>query len=112
MLEKVKREVIQLLTRVEPVTREQMEAMEQRRREERERERQKMQLKHDQVSALQNPDAPGAAAPESAPPSTPFVREGRKVGRNDPCRSEEHTSELQSRGHLVCRLLLAKKKRN
>src|SRR5690625_6796745 len=30
--------------------------------------------------------------------------EGRAVGR-----SEEHTSELQSRGHLVCRLLLEKK---
>src|SRR5690625_6553327 len=27
-------------------------------------------------------------------------------------RSEEHTSELQSRGHLVCRLLLEKKKTN
>src|SRR5690625_6646235 len=27
-----------------------------------------------------------------------------------PPRSEEHTSELQSRGQLVCRLLLAKKK--
>src|SRR5690625_7470094 len=27
-----------------------------------------------------------------------------------PTRSEEHTSELQSRGHLVCRLLLEKKK--
>src|SRR5690625_5720462 len=26
-------------------------------------------------------------------------------------RSEEHTSELQSRGHLVCRLLLEKKER-
>src|SRR5207253_10688840 len=26
-----------------------------------------------------------------------------------PNRSEEHTSELQSRGHLVCRLLLEKK---
>src|SRR5437870_7907843 len=26
-------------------------------------------------------------------------------------RSEEHTSELQSRGHIVCRLLLEKKKR-
>src|SRR5690625_2447458 len=26
-----------------------------------------------------------------------------------PFRSEEHTSELQSRGHLVCRLLLEKK---
>src|SRR5256884_99743 len=29
-----------------------------------------------------------------------------------PIRSEEHTSELQSRLHLVCRLLLEKKKKN
>src|SRR5207253_10987771 len=29
--------------------------------------------------------------------------------RYDALRSEEHTSELQSRGHLVCRLLLEKK---
>src|SRR3712207_7542753 len=29
-----------------------------------------------------------------------------------PCRSEEHTSELQSRQYLVCRLLLEKKKQN
>src|SRR3989449_2501230 len=29
-----------------------------------------------------------------------------------PMRSEEHTSELQSRLHLVCRLLLEKKKKN
>src|SRR5689334_24288108 len=28
------------------------------------------------------------------------------------CRSEEHTSELQSQFHLVCRLLLEKKKTN
>src|SRR3712207_9008540 len=28
------------------------------------------------------------------------------------CRSEEHTSELQSRQYLVCRLLLEKKKNN
>src|SRR5207253_9399186 len=32
-------------------------------------------------------------------------------GRDTIPRSEEHTSELQSRGHLVCRLLLEKKKR-
>src|SRR5690625_6301199 len=30
--------------------------------------------------------------------------------KQDAKRSEEHTSELQSRGHLVCRLLLEKKK--
>src|SRR3989442_2998056 len=31
-------------------------------------------------------------------------------GRTGALRSEEHTSELQSRPHLVCRLLLEKKK--
>src|SRR5690625_6321077 len=39
----------------------------------------------------------------------------RRCLREEDCvarlgRSEEHTSELQSRGHLVCRLLLEKKK--
>src|SRR6266498_4446945 len=33
-----------------------------------------------------------------------------KYGLGEPKRSEEHTSELQSRPHLVCRLLLEKKK--
>src|SRR5687768_18233836 len=33
-----------------------------------------------------------------------------RAGKNQPVRSEEHTSELQSRLHLVCRLLLEKKK--
>src|SRR5690625_6576250 len=49
------------------------------------------------------------------------VAEGRRLGdpetihyglvprANRGIRSEEHTSELQSRGHLVCRLLLEKK---
>src|SRR2546422_2108731 len=47
------------------------------------------------------------------------VDAGRRAGlgrgeyaREDPAkRSEEHTSELQSRLHLVCRLLLEKKKK-
>src|SRR5687768_17951245 len=34
----------------------------------------------------------------------------RQVHASTPRRSEEHTSELQSRLHLVCRLLLEKKK--
>src|SRR2546422_7745718 len=41
-------------------------------------------------------------------------KSARDVGSTLPCaraRSEEHTSELQSRLHLVCRLLLEKKKR-
>src|SRR5262245_63313869 len=35
----------------------------------------------------------------------------RRCGRRRRNRSEEHTSELQSLRHLVCRLLLEKKKR-
>src|SRR5690625_4587392 len=38
------------------------------------------------------------------------VRESELLRTVDLVRSEEHTSELQSRGHLVCRLLLEKKK--
>src|SRR5690625_6802660 len=38
------------------------------------------------------------------------ARPGRLPLGDLPHRSEEHTSELQSRGHLVCRLLLEKKK--
>src|SRR5207249_6294253 len=41
-----------------------------------------------------------------APPS-----KGAIVGSRPSCRSEEHTSELQSRFDLVCRLLLEKKKK-
>src|SRR5690625_6969574 len=36
--------------------------------------------------------------------------EENTASTGDLVRSEEHTSELQSRGHLVCRLLLEKKK--
>src|SRR5438552_19105023 len=43
--------------------------------------------------------------PRSGPPArSPHSRTG--------VRSEEHTSELQSPDHLVCRLLLEKKKKN
>src|SRR5438552_14152581 len=38
-------------------------------------------------------------------------RSGRRVARVPLVRSEEHTSELQSPDHLVCRLLLEKKKK-
>src|SRR2546422_6931955 len=44
--------------------------------------------------------APAASALRPTPPATQLL-----------VRSEEHTSELQSRLHLVCRLLLEKKKK-
>src|SRR5690554_7577110 len=54
----------------------------------------------------------------SATISTPLLQSENKVYHNfkdslsfTSSRSEEHTSELQSRPHLVCRLLLEKKKK-
>src|SRR5258708_17422938 len=44
---------------------------------------------------------------EAAPRPLPAKSGAREISRS---RSEEHTSELQSPDHLVCRLLLEKKK--
>src|SRR2546422_8401827 len=43
---------------------------------------------------------------------TPALRTRLEQDASQSPRSEEHTSELQSRLHLVCRLLLEKKKNN
>src|SRR3712207_7263828 len=43
-------------------------------------------------------------------PTAIVEAENKRIGRRSGPRSEEHTSELQSRQYLVCRLLLEKKK--
>src|SRR3989449_6240040 len=53
-----------------------------------------------------HPHKHGKAEPRKGVAATPRLRFGTSVFG----RSEEHTSELQSRLHLVCRLLLEKKK--
>src|SRR5436305_3363413 len=55
---------------------------------------------HDALPILNGQHGPGQRAGVRGPP-----------GRPGTLRSEEHTSELQSRPQLVCRLLLEKKKR-
>src|SRR5690625_6927865 len=65
-----------------------------------------------QPARPQAPVAPLPAEPPGAAPSLLFFDEfdGAAGSAPDPAnRSEEHTSELQSRGHLVCRLLLENK---
>src|SRR3989304_9960647 len=67
-----------------------------------------------------NDPAPPEISPLSLHAALPISRPGRRSGRpsagpadrrhSGPPRSEEHTSELQSRLHLVCRLLLGTKK--
>src|SRR2546422_7939718 len=47
----------------------------------------------------------------TTPRGSAVVPEGKIISSVELRRSEEHTSELQSRLHLVCRLLLEKKKK-
>src|SRR2546422_11389462 len=63
---------------------------------------------HDALPICVRGVARGPAALER-PGLRPDDRAGAQPG--DEPRSEEHTSELQSRLHLVCRLLLEKKKK-
>jgi preprotein translocase subunit SecA len=76
LLERIKHEVIRILARVQVKAEEDVEAVEARRRQEA-----PMQFRHDEARAA------GAPPPDAAAPPVPetFVREGRKVGRNEPC---------------------------
>src|SRR3712207_8843298 len=63
--------------------------------------------------------APAGGSPRRARGGTPAAAPGTSARRRGQAscpgtsgRSEEHTSELQSRQYLVCRLLLEKKKTN
>src|SRR3712207_7339226 len=66
------------------------------------------------ISLVGSPRGPipqrGLGPPPSSPPGLP-IYVSKTVGEGRSTRSEEHTSELQSRQYLVCRLLLEKKKK-
>src|SRR5439155_7684896 len=67
------------------------------------RERTSRPSPHPDTAQTPASSKPGSAPPAGTcqPPPPPAPNPPAEVGK----RSEEHTSELQSRGHLVCRLL-------
>ncbi|UTF59652.1 preprotein translocase subunit SecA [Gilvimarinus sp. DA14] len=99
MLDTVKEETIKLLARVEPITQEQMDQVEQRRREMEEQQRRQMQLKHEQASAM-GEASQGASEQPGQQGSAPYTRDGRKVGRNDPCPCGSGQKYKQCHGKL------------
>src|SRR5690625_4342227 len=70
-------------------------------------------LYYDRVPKLSTCEKVAVYADPSPSNNTRTKSSRKSVGiiayKNGNIRSEEHTSELQSRGHLVCRLLLEKK---
>ncbi|MCP8900236.1 preprotein translocase subunit SecA [Gilvimarinus xylanilyticus] len=100
MLDNVKAETIKLLARVEPITQEQMDQMEQRRREQEAQLRQQMQTKHEQASALGEAPQPQSEPATGQANAQPYTRDGRKVGRNDPCPCGSGQKFKQCHGKL------------
>src|SRR2546422_5504436 len=66
----------------------------------------------DRRDLAQARDAYVAEIPRRGQDDTAWYNAGSAALAAGDARSEEHTSELQSRLHLVCRLLLEKKKRH
>src|SRR3712207_7110418 len=68
--------------------------------------------RHSEVDGLDRVDDPAAATQPAAARAIDLIEPARAQQRGPALalRSEEHTSELQSRQYLVCRLLLEKKK--
>ncbi|GAB2878181.1 preprotein translocase subunit SecA [Microbulbifer echini] len=92
MLENLKHEVVRILAHVEPMTREQMDELEERRLEE--QRQQQLELQHAEASAL----------PESEPQQQATLvpeRRGPKVGRNDPCPCGSGKKYKQCHGKLA-----------
>ena len=91
-LDNVKLEVIRTLSTVELRRQEEVEALEQQRREAAERE---MNLQHQNIE-----DSAQAAAPEGADESMTFQRQDRKVGRNEPCPCGSGKKYKQCHGRI------------
>ncbi len=94
MLDRIKLEVIGILSKVQVRAEEDVQAVEEQRRS-----TAPMQFEHAQASAMSEGEASAADEPEKR--HEPFVREGRKVGRNEPCPCGSGKKYKQCHGRLA-----------
>jgi preprotein translocase subunit SecA len=93
MLDRIKHEVASILSRVQIRSEAELEALEAQRRQ----HDQDMQFQHAEVNTMQAQEE-GEAQAEVA---TPYVREGRKVGRNEPCPCGSGKKYKQCHGRIA-----------
>ena len=94
MLERIKHEVIGILSKVQVRTESDVDAVEQQRRSH-------VQMNYQHADANSMSEQPAEAEGEAAPARTPFTREGRKVGRNEPCPCGSGKKYKQCHGKLT-----------
>ncbi len=99
LLSRVKHDTVRFLVRLQVRREEDINALEQRRREE--EARQRLAFQHAEATAMgEVPDAAPADAGRAPRTPTPFVREDIKVGRNEPCPCGSGKKFKQCHGKL------------
>lgn len=98
MLNDIKHEVVRFLSRVEIRREEDVDAVERQRREAQEQE--ERHYVHDESSALENNETAESDVANEQEPATPYKREDRKVGRNEPCHCGSGKKFKQCHGKL------------
>jgi preprotein translocase subunit SecA len=95
LLSRIKHEVISILTKVRVRAEEDVQAVEQQRRAP-----VSMQYQHAEAAAMAAAGGGEPLAAAEAESQVPFVREGRKVGRNEPCPCGSGKKYKQCHGRL------------
>jgi len=97
MIEQVKHDSVSILCRIRIQSEDELAELEARRKKE-----EQMKFQHAEASALgaQPPQAAQPGQPAQAAPQAPFVRDGRKVGRNEPCPCGSGKKYKQCHGKL------------
>jgi preprotein translocase subunit SecA len=95
LLERIKMDVVSVLSKFQVRSESDVAAVDEQRRRKAE-----MQYRHDEASAMQ--DAAGEESPpgERQQQAQPFVRDGRKIGRNEPCPCGSGKKYKQCHGKL------------
>ena len=95
LLDRIKLDVVSILSKVQVRAESDVEAIDEQRRS-----KSKVEYRHDSASAMQEGDAAGKADTAQADQAQPFVRNGRKVGRNEPCPCGSGKKFKQCHGKL------------
>ena len=95
LLERIKLDVIGILSKVQVRTESDVEAVEEQRRS-----KAQVQYRHDEMSGLPEGEQAGEVSGQAAEQQQPFKREGRKIGRNEPCPCGSGKKYKQCHGRL------------
>jgi len=99
LLEDIKHETIRYLSHVQFVRDDEVQRMEEKAREQ--AASQQMQFEHDSASALTDAPQQAQEGEQAEAAAQPFVRDGKKVGRNDPCPCGSGKKFKQCHGKLA-----------